>query len=54
MTKKAVKKSSVKKSASRDTTAEILPGIVFLGCGMTQEKTNKFAEGIRRKLSGGK
>ena len=42
-----------KKKVRRDTLVDVLPGIVFMGCGMTQEKTDKIAAALRRKVLGG-
>jgi len=54
MKKKAAKKAATKKSAGSSAVANVVPGIVFMGCGMTQEKTDKFAAAMRRKLGKGK
>ena len=52
MKKKATKKATAKTATGSDAVANVVPGIVFMGCGMTQEKTDKFAAAIRRKLGG--
>ena len=41
-----------KKKVRRDAVTDVLPGIVFIGCGMTQKKADKIAAKLRRKLSG--
>lgn len=40
------------KKKKRDTIVDVLPGIVFMGCGMTLEKADKIAAELRRKLAG--
>lgn len=54
----AKKKSAKVSRKSKDTVADVLPEmpgkIVFMGCGMSQKKTDEMAAAMRRKLREGK